>query len=118
MVLFHVVASQVKRFVTLVDVVRASLEQLCAAIRGVALMSREIGATMAAFLEGRVPSAWAAAAYPSRKPLSSWVADLAARLAFFGDWVAQGSPPPVFWLPGFFFTQSFLTGVLQVRGVA
>jgi dynein heavy chain len=104
----------VKRFNTLLAAVCASLADLSAAIRGAALMSREIATTMAAFLEGNVPMSWAAAAYPSRKPLAGWVADLAARLAFFSAWVRDGTPPPVFWLPGFFFTQSFLTGVLQV----
>lgn len=31
---------------------------------------------------------------------------------YIQDWVRSG-PPTVFWLSGFYFTQSFLTGVLQ-----
>lgn len=77
---------------------------------------------------------WANAAYPSLKPLSSWVKDLILRLHFIDvslcmihnfdchfyyhliqhmqHWIEHGHPKS-FWLCGFFFPQGFLTGTLQ-----
>lgn len=52
----------------------------------------------------QVPEAWAAKAYPSLKPLPSWVADLLERLVFIQHWVDHGTPA-VFWISGFFFPQ-------------
>ena len=40
---------------------------------------------------------WAAKAYPSLKPLSSWVTDLMERLDFIRTWAEQGTPP-VYWI--------------------
>merc|ERR1712071_270686 len=63
-------------------------------------------------LSNRVPAVWSAASYPSLKPMRSYFSDLLQRLAFFKGWYEEGQPA-IFWLPAFFFPQSFLTGVLQ-----
>ena len=63
-------------------------------------------------MNGWVPDLWAKVAYPSLKPLASWVVDLEERLVFFNEWVENGKPS-VFWISGFFFTPSFLTGTRQ-----
>lgn len=57
---------------------------------------------------------WAAKAYPSLKPLSSWVLDLTWRLDFIMFWLRFGAPNS-FWISGFFFPQGFLTGTLQTH---
>jgi len=58
-----------------------------------------------------VPGNWAKVGYPSLKPLASWYSDLLKRVAFMEDWLTKGNPA-VYWLPGMFFPQGFLTGVL------
>jgi hypothetical protein len=60
----------------------------------------------------QVPDLWRSVSYPSLKPLASYLQDLYARLDMLAGWAAHG-PPPAFWLPGFFFVQSFLTAALQ-----
>ena len=59
-----------------------------------------------------LPRVWVAQSYPSAKPLGPYITDLANRLRMFTAWIDCGAPL-VAWLPGFFFTQSFLTAVLQ-----
>jgi hypothetical protein len=89
-----------------------SLLGLCCfcATTGQVLMSDDLDQVGAHMYDGRVPSSWMAASYPSMKPLGSYMADLGARLDMLDSWIEQG-PPTVFWISGFFFTHAFLTGV-------
>lgn len=59
-----------------------------------------------------MPGNWENVAYPSLKPLASWVKDLHARIAMLREWLVNGQPKS-FWLSGFFFPQGFMTGTLQ-----
>ncbi|KAF8058456.1 DNAH6 [Scenedesmus sp. PABB004] len=107
-----VLLQEMHRYNALLGVVRGSLAGLQAALAGRAVLGGEAEASLAAITDHKVPPAWAAAAYPSGKPLASWLADLARRVAFVRAWLTTGQPAS-FWLPGLFFPQAFLTGVLQ-----
>ena len=61
-----------------------------------------------------MPYLWSNVAYPSLKPLASWVADLLSRVRFVRLWLEDGQPR-VFDLPAFYFPQGFMTAVLQLH---
>ncbi|XP_072525800.1 dynein axonemal heavy chain 6 [Salminus brasiliensis] len=107
-----VLGQEVDRFNILLGVLRGSLGTLQKAIAGLVVMSEEMEKMYSSFLNNQVPQHWASSAYPSLKPLGSWVRDLALRTAFIQSWVTRGQPKS-FWISGFFFPQGFLTGALQ-----
>ncbi|KAL3852322.1 hypothetical protein ACJMK2_015979 [Sinanodonta woodiana] len=107
-----VLIQELIRFNRLIQVIRQSLQDIRKAIKGLIIMSTELEDVFDSMMVGKVPAMWAAKSYPSLKPLGSYITDLLARIQFFKDWIYSGTPT-VFWISGFYFTQSFLTGVLQ-----
>jgi dynein heavy chain len=103
---------ELDRFNKLLKVMKSSLAELQQAIQGLVVMSSDLEEMFNSFLFNIVPKSWENAAYPSLKPLASWFEDFQKRMQCMRDWIVNG-PPKCFWLPGFFFPQGFMTGVLQ-----
>lgn len=67
---------------------------------------------MTSIKNNSIPEKWLKRSYPSRKSLLGYVEDLKKRISVFEKWI-ESDKPNCFWISGFFFTQSFLTGVKQ-----
>ena len=81
-------------------------------LEGKLVSNAETDELLTAIKNNSIPEKWLKKSYPSRKSLLGYVEDLKKRLGVFEAWIENGKPN-CFWISGFFFTQSFLTGVKQ-----
>ncbi len=79
------------------------------------VMSEELERMYTSFLINALPGLWENAAYPSLKPLGSWVKDLILRIEFINLWMLNGAPKS-YWISGFFFPQGKLLNAMCARG--
>eukprot|EP00697_Spironema_sp_BW2_P002563 gnl/Spiro4/13397_TR7140_c0_g1_i1.p1 gnl/Spiro4/13397_TR7140_c0_g1~~gnl/Spiro4/13397_TR7140_c0_g1_i1.p1 ORF type:complete len:560 (+),score=128.04 gnl/Spiro4/13397_TR7140_c0_g1_i1:402-2081(+) len=107
-----VLHQEASRYNRLLRTVRHSLKHVEQALDGEILMSSALEAVANSIFNGLIPTEWSKVAFPSLKPLGSWVKDLVARLDFINNWI-QNKHPNVVWMSGLFFPQSFLTATLQ-----
>lgn len=107
-----VLHQELTRFNKLLQFIKLSLIDVRRAISGQIVMIPELERTHREMSLGKLPTVWAKKSYPSLKPLGSYVNDFLARISFLRRWVDEGEPV-VHWFSGFYFTQCFLTGVLQ-----
>ncbi|KAL5018124.1 hypothetical protein ScPMuIL_003846, partial [Solemya velum] len=71
-----VLTQKLIRFNRLTVVVCDTLQKLHKAIKGLVVMSSELGEVFESMSIGKVPAAGAAKSYPSLKPLGSYISDL------------------------------------------
>jgi dynein heavy chain len=65
-------------------------------------MSFELEKMYTSFFNQKVPDNWENVAYPSLKPLGSWVTDYIERLVFFKKWLEEGEMSS-YWISAMFF---------------
>lgn len=107
-----VLQHEMGKFNNLLHAMKKTLIDLQKALKGLVVLSAELDKMFYSLINNQVPVLWSNVAYPSLKPLASWVKDLHERVAFMRNWLRNGTPN-CFWMSGFFFPQGFLTGVLQ-----
>ena len=76
---FHTASSNTSQIIlynNLLKMIHSSLQDLLKALKGLVVMSEALETMSVSVFNNIVPDMWANKAYPSLKPLGSWVADL------------------------------------------
>ncbi len=74
---------EMERFNALLEVIEETLVEVRKAIKGEVSMSDELNKMYWDMVNNKVPGIWENKAYPSLKPLTSWMENLKERIAFF-----------------------------------
>jgi len=108
-----VAIQETERMNGLVSEMKRSLAELDLGLKGDLTMSEPMEKIMNALSGDRVPAGWEKLAYPSLRPLGSWLVNLLQRVQQLNDWTADMAILKTTWLSGLFNPQSFLTAVMQ-----
>jgi dynein heavy chain len=108
-----VAIQETERMNGLVSEMKRSLAELDLGLKGDLTMSEPMEKIMNALSGDRVPAGWEKLAYPSLRPLGSWLVNLLQRAQQLNDWTADMAILKTTWLSGLFNPQSFLTAVMQ-----
>lgn len=111
----NVFLQECDRMNILTSEIKNSLQDLELGIKGELQMSEKMEQLSVALLMNRVPSNWAAKAYPSLKNLSEWLDNLTERADQLQRWTDDPTSIPIVTdLSLCFNPQSFLTSIMQV----
>jgi dynein heavy chain len=98
----------------IVEMVRSLLE-LNLGFAGELTMTDAMEDLMNSLFMDTVPASWAKRAWPSKRPLASWLFDMGQRVAQLQDCVASNlEVPKCVWISGLVNPQSFLTAIMQM----
>jgi len=95
--------------------IKRSLLELQLGFAGELTMSDSMEALQDALFMDRIPGSWAKMAWPSMRPLASWLINFSTRLVQLEEWCQNPMDiPKVTWISGLVNPQSFLTAICQV----
>lgn len=80
--------------------IKRSLIELNLGLKGDLTMTEPMENLTKALANDTVPDAWIKLAYPSLRPLGSWLVNLLQRVAQLVDWTTDLSVPKSVWLSG------------------
>ncbi|TEB19592.1 Dynein heavy chain family protein, partial [Perkinsus sp. BL_2016] len=109
-----VALQECERMNALVTEVRRSLTELEMGLSGALNITDQMEQLIQSLSSNKVYSNWERLAYPSLKPLASWMSDLALRATQLLEWTTNLQAPKSVWISGLFNPMSYLTAVMQV----
>eukprot|EP00828_Plagiopyla_frontata_P009629 TRINITY_DN14982_c0_g1_i3.p1 TRINITY_DN14982_c0_g1~~TRINITY_DN14982_c0_g1_i3.p1 ORF type:complete len:673 (-),score=103.34 TRINITY_DN14982_c0_g1_i3:144-2162(-) len=107
-----VLIQELLRYNVLIEKITTSLQDLNSALEGNIIMNSELEQLSEQLALNKIPSLWLKYSYPSVKSLANYYQDFGKRIEMLKQWI-EDKQPIKFWISGFFFIQSFFTGILQ-----
>jgi len=89
---------EIERFNKVITIINKSIDELRAAIKGLAVMSDDLEIIYNNILMNKTPQQWEESTTRSLKPLSSWILNLCDKIEFVRSWLVNGRIHK-FWMP-------------------